>query len=56
MAHDDSTSPSGHGPAKPVLRIFISSPGDVAEECLIAKRILDRLAGEFAAATTGRRG
>ena len=30
------------------LTIFVSSPGDVAEERLIAKRVLDRLAAEFA--------
>jgi WD40 repeat protein len=28
--------------------VFVSSPGDVAEERLIAKRVLDRLAAEFA--------
>lgn len=54
MADDDSTIPSGQGPASPaglpLLRVFVSSPGDVAEERLIAKRILDRLAAEFAAA------
>ena len=33
---------------RPRLRVFVSSPGDVAEERLIAKRILDRLADEFA--------
>ena len=32
----------------PRLTIFVSSPGDVAEERLIAKRVLDRLAAEFA--------
>ena len=34
--------------AAPRLSVFISSPGDVAEERLIAKRTLDRLAAEFA--------
>src|SRR2546425_5255821 len=29
------------------LRIFISSPGDVGQERLIATRVLDRLQGEF---------
>ncbi len=33
----------------PLLRVFVSSPGDVGEERLIAKRTLDRLTGEFAA-------
>jgi WD40 repeat protein len=33
---------------RPRLAIFISSPGDVAEERVIAKRILDRLTSEFA--------
>ena len=32
----------------PRLTIFVLSPGDVAEERLIAKRVLDRLAAEFA--------
>jgi tetratricopeptide (TPR) repeat protein len=35
----------------PELKVFVSSPGDVAEERLIAKRVLDRLAAEFAAET-----
>jgi hypothetical protein len=30
------------------IRIFISSPGDVTPERLIAKRVIDRLAREFA--------
>ena len=30
------------------LRIFISSPGDVGQERLLATRVLDRLRGEFA--------
>ncbi|HBO43516.1 MAG TPA: hypothetical protein DD670_06215, partial [Planctomycetaceae bacterium] len=30
------------------LRVFVSSPGDVAEERLIAKRVLERLADAFA--------
>lgn len=30
------------------FRIFLSSPGDVAEERLIARRVIDRLRGEFA--------
>ncbi len=29
------------------LRIFVSSPGDVAEERALTRRVLDRLAGEF---------
>ena len=29
------------------LRIFISSPGDVGEERIIAGRVVERLAGEF---------
>ncbi|HEV3409586.1 MAG TPA: AAA family ATPase [Chthoniobacterales bacterium] len=33
----------------PELRIFVSSPGDVAREREIARRIIDRLQGEFAA-------
>ena len=33
---------------RPELKVFVSSPGDVAEERLIAKRVLDRLAAEFA--------
>jgi hypothetical protein len=32
------------------LRIFISSPGDVGQERLIAARVLERLQGEFAGA------
>ncbi len=34
------------------LRIFISSPGDVGQERVIAGRVIERLQGEFAAATT----
>jgi WD40 repeat protein len=34
---------------RPRLRVFVSSPGDVAEERLIANRILGRLATEYAA-------
>lgn len=30
------------------FRIFVSSPGDVAEERLIARRVIERLRGEFA--------
>ena len=30
------------------LRLFVSSPGDVAEERVIAARVLDRLAADFA--------
>ena len=30
------------------IKIFVSSPGDVAEERLIAKRVLDRLVAQFA--------
>lgn len=44
MAHE---SPRPH--TRPRLRVFVSSPGDVAEERLIANRILDRLANEYAA-------
>ncbi len=33
--------------AKRTLRIFISSPGDVGEERVIAGRVVERLAGEF---------
>ena len=29
------------------LRIFLSSPGDVGQERLIATRVLERLQGEF---------
>ena len=32
----------------PEIKVFVSSPGDVVEERLIAKRVLDRLAVEFA--------
>ncbi len=32
----------------PKIRVFVSSPGDVAEERVIAGRVLDRLAAEFA--------
>src|SRR5438270_7054475 len=32
------------------LRVFISSPGDVGEERVIAARVLQRLRGEFARA------
>ena len=42
--NQDSLVASG----RPELKVFVSSPGDVAEERLIAKRILDRLADEFA--------
>jgi tetratricopeptide (TPR) repeat protein len=34
------------------LRIFISSPGDVVEERTLTKRVLERLAGEFAGRVT----
>jgi WD40 repeat protein len=44
MAHE-SPQPS----ARPRLSVFVSSPGDVAEERLIASRILGRLADEYAA-------
>ena len=37
-------SPAG---GRPQLRVFVSSPGDVAEERLIAKRVLDRLEKEY---------
>ena len=42
--NQDSSVCSG----RPELKVFVSSPGDVAEERLIAKRVLDRLADEFA--------
>ena len=42
--NQDSSACSG----RPKLKVFVSSPGDVAEERLIAKRVLDRLAAEFA--------
>ncbi len=42
--NQDSSLPSG----RPELKVFVSSPGDVAEERLIANRVLDRLAVEFA--------
>jgi hypothetical protein len=29
------------------LRIFVSSPGDVVEERMLTRRVLERLAGEF---------
>ena len=32
----------------PALRIFISSPGDVGEERVLAARVIERLQGEFA--------
>src|SRR5262245_30407550 len=32
------------------IRVFISSPGDVGQERLIAARVLERLQGEFAGA------
>ncbi|MGD9599677.1 MAG: tetratricopeptide repeat protein [Steroidobacteraceae bacterium] len=34
------------------FRIFLSSPGDVAEERLIARRVIERLQGEFAGRVT----
>src|SRR5208282_1820847 len=34
------------------IKIFVSSPGDVAEERLIAKRVLDRLVTQFAPQAT----
>lgn len=34
------------------FRIFVSSPGDVAEERLIARRVIERLRGEFAGTIT----
>ena len=34
------------------LRVFLSSPGDVGLERLLAVRVLERLQGEFAAAIT----
>ena len=37
----------GHYPAGRILRIFISSPGDVGEERVIADRVVQRLKGEF---------
>ena len=38
-----------HIMAVKTLRIFISSPGDVGQERLIATRVIERLQGEFAA-------
>jgi eukaryotic-like serine/threonine-protein kinase len=35
---------------KPTLRIFLSSPGDVAEERALAQQVFQRLAKEFGAA------
>src|SRR5438477_12956834 len=34
------------------IRIFISSPGDVAQERQIARRVLERLSAEFAQTVT----
>jgi hypothetical protein len=34
------------------LRIFVSSPGEVVEERTLTKRVLERLAGEFAGRVT----
>jgi tetratricopeptide (TPR) repeat protein len=34
------------------LRIFVSSPGDVVEERMLTRRVLERLAGEFAGRVT----
>jgi len=31
-----------------VLKIFVSSPGDVAEERALSERVMDRLKNEFA--------
>jgi WD40 repeat protein len=42
------TSESSFSPGFPRLTVFVSSPGDVAEERHIAKRTIDRLASEFA--------
>jgi hypothetical protein len=39
--------PSGDATLSKVLRIFVSSPGDVGEERLMAKRVIGRLRGEF---------
>ncbi len=33
--------------ASEVLRIFISSPGDVGQERVLASRVIERLDGEF---------
>lgn len=33
----------------PIIRVFVSSPGDVAEERVIAQRVLGRVANRFAA-------
>ena len=46
--NQDSSLPSG----RPELKVFVSSPGNVAEERLIANRVLDRLAAEFAPEAT----
>ena len=40
----DSTEPVASGET---IRIFISSPGDVAEERALTRRVIERLAGEF---------
>jgi WD40 repeat protein len=47
--HDAMAHESPPPPARPSLSVFVSSPGDVAEERLIASRILARLADEYAA-------
>jgi len=42
MDQDDS-----HSEADRTIRIFISSPGDVGQERVIAERVIERLRGEF---------
>ncbi len=44
---EESTPPAESSPKR--LQIFISSPGDVGQERLIATRVVERLQGEFAA-------
>lgn len=39
----------------PIVRIFVSSPGDVAEERAVARRVLDRIADRFAGVMTVER-
>ena len=41
--------PMPSAPARPTLSLFVSSPGDVGQERLLAERVLTRLQGRFAA-------
>jgi len=46
----EASASAGGRPSEGVgrkLRVFISSPGDVGQERLIAARVLERLQGEF---------